>query len=106
MLRDTGRLTCCYVIFAKQAMLKAHAAVCCAKGSMMNWFGEGLEKIKRIYLMGRTGADVWMSVTEEIKYRKQWTRLSLPCEKQGWLSFQSVTCGSGMSQIFLVTFSF
>lgn len=68
---------------------------------MMNWFGEGVEKIKRIYLMGRNGPDVWLSLTEEIKYRKKCTWLSLPCEKQGWLRTRlSVTDGSGMSQIF------
>lgn len=49
MLPDTTRLTCCYVIFLKQAMFKAHAAVCYATDSMMNRFGEGLEKIKRMF---------------------------------------------------------
>lgn len=46
---------------------------------------------------------MWLSLPGEIKYRKQCTPLSLPCEKQGWLS---VTDGSGTPQIFLVTFSF
>lgn len=71
MLPDTGRLTCCYLLFVKLVMFKVHAAVLSyAKVSMMNCFGEGVEKIKRIYLTGRNGTDVWLSLTEEIKYRK------------------------------------
>lgn len=71
MFPDTGRLTCCYLLFVKLAMFKVHAAVLSyAEVSMMNWFGEGVEKIERIYLMGRNGTGVWLSLTEEIKYRK------------------------------------
>ena len=45
MLPDTGRLTCCYIIFVKLAMFEVHAAVLSyAKASIMNWFGEGVEK--------------------------------------------------------------
>lgn len=52
-------------------MFEVHAAVLSyAKASIMNWFGEGVEKKKRIYLMGRIETDVWLSLTEEIKDRK------------------------------------
>lgn len=70
-----------------------------AKASMVNQFGEGVEKIMRIYLTVRIGMVAWLSPSEEIKYRKQCAQLSLPCEKQGWLSL-SITDGSGMSWIF------
>lgn len=73
--------------FVKLAMFKVNAAVLSyAKGSTMNCFGGEWKEIKRIYLTARTGTDVCLSLTEEIKYRKQRTPLSSPCEEQGWLS--------------------
>lgn len=61
-------------------MFKVHGAVLPhAEGSTRHRFGDGVEKTKRIYLMGRIG-QMWLSLAEEIKYRKLHTRLSLPCE--------------------------
>lgn len=92
---------CCYLISVQLALVKVHAAALpSAKISTLNLFGKGVEKTR---VEGRNWercvvVSAWRNKVQETMYS-----LVLALWKTRLVN---VTDGSGMSQIFLVSFSF